>query len=94
MYREEKLCMFCDFYFNSKYSFEEQKKIILNKFIYQPIIRLHDSVNDILLRNSQIEELIIIFDAFNFEVTLIEDYQKFKTREYGIEFDLHIHFDI
>ena len=48
--------MFCDFYFDSNYSFEEQKKMILNKFIHSPVIRLYDSIDEMLLRNSKILE--------------------------------------
>lgn len=86
--------MFCDFYFDSNYSFKEQKKMILNKFIHSPVIRLHDSIDDMLLRNSKIEELVIVFDAFCFEMNSIEDYQKFKSEEYSIRIDIQVHFDI
>ncbi len=88
--------MFCDFYFdsNSNYSFEEQKKMILDKFIHSPVIRLHDSIDDMLLRNSKIEELVIVFDAFCFEMNSVEDYQTFKSEEYRIRIDIQVHFDI
>lgn len=86
--------MFCDFYFDSNYSFEEQKKMILNKFIHSPVIRLHDSIDEILLRNSKIEELIIVFDAFCFEMNSIEAYQEFKSDKYSIRIDIQVHFDI
>ena len=83
--------MFCDFYFDSNYSFEEQKKMILNKFIHSPVIRLYDSIDEMLLRNSKIEELVIVFDAFCFEMNSIEDYQKFKSEEYSIRIDIQVH---
>ncbi|MDE7320232.1 MAG: hypothetical protein K2N46_10970 [Lachnospiraceae bacterium] len=86
--------MFCDFYFDSDYSFEKQKKMVLNKFIHSPVIRLYDSIDEMLLRNSKIEEFIIVFDAFCFEMTPVEDYQKFKSEEYGIKIDIQVHFDI
>ncbi len=58
--------MFCNFYFNSSYSLEEQKQMILNHFIYQSPVRLLDSAETIQCRNEQREGLEIICEAFTF----------------------------
>lgn len=86
--------MFCDFYFNSDYSLEEQKYMISNHFIHQAPVRVRDTAEEIWLRNNQTEGLIIICDAFSMELTSIEDYQKYREEEYGIKIDTHIYFEI
>lgn len=86
--------MFCDFYYNSKYSFDKQKLKIINKICQQPMIRVYDCPDEIRLRNEQIESAIIIFDAFSFELSELEEYENFKRTEYNIAFDFHIHLDV
>lgn len=86
--------MFCDFYYSSKYCFEEQKQNIINEIYQQPKIRIYDSLDEIQLRNSQIENVVIIFDAFSFELSELEEYQSFKRKDYNINFDFHVHLEI
>lgn len=86
--------MFCDFYYSSKYCFEEQKQTIINEICQRPGIRVYDSLDEIQLRNRQIENVVIIFDAFSFELSELEEYQSFKREDYNINIDFHVHLEI
>ncbi len=73
---------------------KEQKQTIINEICQRPGIRVYDSLDEIQLRNRQIENVVIIFDAFSFELSELEEYQSFKREDYNINIDFHVHLEI